>query len=236
MKKLGVNIDHVATLRQARKEGVPDPVFAAKICEQAGADSIVCHLREDRRHINEDDVRKLRKIVKTKLNLEISLNKEIVSIAEKIRPDYAMFVPERRQEITTEGGLDIIKNAQRIEEAVSILKKMITISFFIDPIKVQIKKSKELGAKIVELHTGSYAHAKTSTIQKHKLKELCTAAEYAKTLGLIVHAGHGLKYENVTSVANIKEIDELNIGHAIISRAVFVGLANAVKEMKSLIQ
>jgi len=237
MPKLGVNVDHVATLRQARREFDPDPIAAAKICEQSGANSIVAHLREDRRHINEHDIRRLRKIVKTRLNLEMSLNEEIVQIAAAIRPDEATLVPEKRAEITTEGGLDVIRHFSRIKKTVQILqKKKIAVSLFIDPVKKQIKKTQESGATIIELHTGRYDHVQTKIAQARELKKIKDMTQYAQSLGLIVNAGHGLKYHNTKPIARIPGIEELNIGHSIIARAVFVGLAAAVKEMAKIIK
>ena len=237
MTKLGVNIDHVATLRQARKEFDPDPVKAAAIAERCGADSIVCHLREDRRHINESDVLRLKRSVRTKLNLEMSVDPSIVAFALKVRPDYAMLVPERRTEVTTEGGLDVIKHRRRIKSAVARLKKKgITVSIFIDPVKEQIDAAHALGAKIIELHTGHYANAKNAAARQKELNKIKACAAYARRLGLMVHAGHGLKYHNVGPLARIKDIDELNIGHAIISQAIFTGLADAVRKMKRLVR
>jgi len=237
MPKLGINVDHVATLRQARKEFDPDPIQAAKIAGRSGADTIVCHLREDRRHINDKDVALLRKKLKTKLNLEMSLDPNIINIACKIRPNYAMLVPERREEVTTEGGLDVIKHKTRIKRAIRKLKsKKIIVSLFIDPVKTQIDCTKELGAEIIELHTGAYANAATDTKRSREFKKIERCAAYAKKLGLTVHAGHGLKYQNVRRIAKIKDIDELNIGHSIVSEAVFSGFANAVKKMKRLVK
>jgi len=236
MPKLGVNIDHVATLRQARREFDPNPIVAAKICEQAGADSIVAHLREDRRHINENDIRQLRKVIATRLNLEISLNREIVEIAVRIKPDEATLVPEKRAEITTEGGLDVARHFHRIKQTVSTLQdRNITVSLFIDPIKKQIKKAQESGATAIELHTGRYDHVQTKTSQMKELKKIKNMAHYAQSLGLTVNAGHGLKYHNTKTIACIPGIEELNIGHSIISRAIFVGLESAVKEMAKLV-
>jgi len=237
MPKLGVNVDHIATLRQARREFDPDPIAAARICEQAGADSIVAHLREDRRHINEHDIRKLRKVVKTRLNLEMSLNTGIVEIAAAIRPDEATLVPEKRAEITTEGGLDVIRHFNRITKVVRVLqKKKIAVSLFIDPVKRQIKKAQESGATIIELHTGRYDHVQVKAARAYELKKIKNMTRYAQSLGLIVNAGHGLKYHNTKPIARIEGIEELNIGHSIISRAVFVGLKMAVKEMKAIVQ
>jgi len=236
MPKLGVNIDHVATLRQARLECDPDPITAAQICEQAGADSIVAHLREDRRHINERDVRQLRKVIKTRLNLEMSLNKKIVQIAMSIKPDEATLVPEKRSEITTEGGLDVVRHFNRVKKTVAVLQNQrIAVSLFIDPIKKQIQKAQESGATVIELHTGRYDHASTKTSQARELRKIKKMTQYALNLGLTVNAGHGLKYHNTKTIARIPGIKELNIGHSIISRAVFVGLESAVKEMKGLV-
>ena len=232
MPKLGVNIDHVATLRQARREFDPDPVEAARICERAGANSIVAHLREDRRHIRDKDVRRLKESVKSRLNLEMSLNPEIVEIAAAIRPHQVTLVPEKRQEITTEGGLDVVANASRIKRAgASLTRQGIGISLFVDPDPRQIKKTKELGIGIVELHTGGYARASLKGRAKRELDKLRRMTGLARELGLVVNAGHGLNYDNTQAVAGIEGIEELNIGHAIVSRAVFVGLKKAVKEM-----
>ncbi len=237
MPKLGVNVDHVATLRQARREFDPDPIAAAKICEKAGADSIVAHLREDRRHINDHDIRQLRKIIKTRLNLEMSVNESIIRIAKRIRPDEATLVPEKRAEITTEGGLDVIRHFNRTAKAVEALQKSkIAVSLFIDPVKNQIKKAQESGATIIELHTGRYDLVQTKIAQKQELKKIKDMTQYAQSLGLIVSAGHGLKYHNTKPIARIPGMEELNIGHSIISRAVFVGLESAVKEMIQIIK
>ncbi|MFH1778566.1 MAG: pyridoxine 5'-phosphate synthase [Candidatus Omnitrophota bacterium] len=237
MPKLGVNVDHVATLRQARGGIEPDPVLAARICEAAGCDSIVCHLREDRRHINERDVYLLRKTVKTRLNLEMSVAKDIVKIALDVRPDEATLVPERRKELTTEGGLDCIKGKKQLADVIYKLRRRgIIVSLFIDPNKRQIKAASDLGTDFIELHTGEYANAKDERRKKTELKKLIDSTKYAIDLGLRVNAGHGLNYNNVNGVAHIKNIEELNIGHSIISRAVFVGLDKAVKEMLVLIK
>ncbi len=237
MVKLGVNIDHVATLRQARGGVEPDPISAALTCESAGADSIVAHLREDRRHINDKDLKLLRDSVKTKLNLEMSIQKEIVEIALKTRPNQATLVPEKRQELTTEGGLDVISLEKQIKDTVSQLKqKGIMVSLFIEPDKKQIEKSKQVNADFIELHTGKYSNSKTREEFNQRLLELIEATRFAKEIGLGVNAGHGLNYQNVTQVAKIEGIEELNIGHSVISRAVFVGLGQAVKEMKELIR
>ncbi|MCK5214049.1 MAG: pyridoxine 5'-phosphate synthase [Candidatus Omnitrophica bacterium] len=236
MPKLGVNIDHVATLRQARREFEPDPIAAAAICEKAGADSIVCHLREDRRHINENDVRNLRRTVRTYLNLEMSLNKEIILLTAKLKPDQATIVPEKRQEITTEGGLDVKKHFRKIKEAAEFLtSKGIAVSLFIDPDQKQIDESCRAGVNMIELHTGQYAAARTKKQLGKELKIIDNMTRYATQSGLVVNAGHGLKYDNTRTVSKIKNIAELNIGHSIISRAVFVGLEKAVKEMRRLV-
>lgn len=237
MVKLGVNIDHVATLRQARRGKEPDPVWAAAICELAGCHSIVVHLREDRRHINERDLRLLRSTVKVKLNLEMSIAKEIVDIACEVKPDQATLVPERREEITTEGGLDVVTYFSQIKEVVERLhKEGIVVSLFIDPIEMQIKKAKEVKVEFVELHTGAYANAENEIEIERELMRLVQATQIAKGIGLRVNAGHGLNYLNVRNVAKIPGVEELNIGHAIISRAVFVGLEKAVKEMLELLK
>ena len=235
MPKLGINIDHVATLRQARRECEPDPIEAARICVAAGADSIVAHLREDRRHINDDDIRKLRKVIKIRFNLEMSINREIVKIACRIKPSQATLVPERRQEITTEGGLDVVGQFAKIKNVVGTLERNgIAASLFIDPVRVQIQRAAETGARIIELHTGQYARARTKSVSAQELKRLKECARFAKILGLTVNVGHGLNYYNTHAVARIQGIHELNIGHSIISRAVFVGIKKAVKEMLRL--
>ena len=237
MPKLGVNIDHVATIREARKTYMPDPVEAARLCEDAGCDSIVCHLREDRRHIKDADVVTLRETVRTRLNLEMSIASGIVDIACKIRPDQATLVPERRQEVTTEGGLDVKKNLKKIRPVVLRLKDSgIDVSLFINPQASQIDATAAAGASIIELHTGEYANAKTDAARKRELEILKRATKYALSLGLEVNAGHGLNYENVRDVSGIKGINELNIGHSIISRSVFVGISAAVKEMMEAIR
>jgi pyridoxine 5-phosphate synthase len=237
MPKLGVNIDHIATLRQLRRGQLPDPCFAAVVCELAGCDSIVAHLREDRRHINECDLAMLKETVKTRLNLEMSTAPEIVDIACKIRPNQATLVPEKRQELTTEGGLDVSSNQKRIKEVVKKLSSCgIKVSLFIDPVKKQISAAKKIGAPLIELHTGQYANAKTESKRNIYLKDLVKAVEYARKIGLRVNAGHGLDYQNVTPIAKIKGIEELNIGYSIVCRAVFVGLDKAVREMLALIR
>jgi len=235
MPKLGVNIDHIATLRQARGGQSPNPIEGARLCEKAGAHSIVAHLREDRRHINDQDIKNLRKSVQTRFNLEMSINADIVSIACAIKPDQATLVPEKRQELTTEGGLDVVKHFSRIKKVVAILqKRKIIVSLFIDPQKNQILKSKETGAQSIELHTGSYANAKTKQSLNHELKKIRNAVSLGKNLGLIVNAGHGLNYRNTQAIAAIKGINELNIGHAIIAKAIVDGLPQAVRNMAKI--
>jgi len=236
MPKLGVNIDHVATLRQARRGIEPEPVFAALVCEVAGADSIVAHLREDRRHIKERDLYILKKVIKTKLNMEMSVAGEIVEIACDLKPAQATLVPEKRQELTTEGGLDVISNFNKIKRAAQKLEKQgITVSLFIDPDKKQIDASEKTGVRMVELHTGRYADAKDEKQQGRYFKELKNAVSYAGKKGMVVNAGHGLNYYNAARVAGIKGIEEFNIGYSIICRAILIGLERAVAEMKVLI-
>ncbi|MFH1778283.1 MAG: pyridoxine 5'-phosphate synthase [Candidatus Omnitrophota bacterium] len=237
MIKLGVNIDHVATLRQARKGTEPDPIWAAAIAELSGADCITVHLREDRRHISKRDVEILRRTVRTKLNLEMSIASEIVSIALEIKPQQATLVPEKREEITTEGGLDVLANEKLIKETVKELQiKGIAVSLFIDPEKAQIEAAKRTGAEFIELHTGRYANINHEAQEKKELANLHESAIFAVSLGLRVNAGHGLNYWNTKAlVKKITIIEELNIGHAIISRAVFAGLERAVREMKKLL-
>ncbi|MBI5124414.1 MAG: pyridoxine 5'-phosphate synthase [Candidatus Omnitrophica bacterium] len=237
MAKLGVNIDHVATIREVRKISYPDPVEAAIICEEAGCDSIVCHLREDRRHIKDSDVMRLRRIVTTRLNLEMSVAQDIVQIACKIRPDQATLVPEKRKELTTEGGLDVVKCKKRIAEVVKRFSGAgIETSLFINPSKNQIDASSRAGAKIIELHTGVYANANTVRVKQKELDNIVRAVKYALSLGLEVNAGHGLNYNNVREIAAIKGINELNIGHSIVARACLVGMRQAVEEMLDLIR
>jgi pyridoxine 5-phosphate synthase len=231
---LGVNIDHVATLRQARRERYPDPVDAALAAEGAGADSITLHLREDRRHIQEADVRGLRPLLQTRMNLEMAVTDEMLALAAEVRPADCCFVPERRQEITTEGGLDVLAGAVRVREATAQLTAAgVRVALFIDPDPRQIEAAREAGAPVVELHTGAYAGAE-GTRAATELERLRTGARLAASLGLEVHAGHGLNYHNVQTVAALPEIVELNIGHALIARALFVGLTNAVRDMKAL--
>ena len=232
MPKLGVNIDHIATLRQARREEDPDPIAAAKICQSAGVDSIVAHLREDRRHIQDKDIQNLKKELSIPLNLEMSIADDIVDIACDLVPKQATLVPEKREEITTEGGLDIVLNADAIARAVKRLKaKGVLVSLFVDPEKDQIDKTKEIDADMIEIHTGQYDRG----ISEKEFDKIADMTNYANKLGLIVAAGHGLKYHNTRKIAEIPNMSELNIGHSIISRSVFVGLENAVKEMIDLV-
>ena len=237
MRKLGVNIDHVATLREASGGIEPDPIQAAEACERAGCDGIVAHLREDRRHINDNDLRALRKQIGTKLNLEMSCSPEIVDIACSVKPDQATLVPERRQELTTEGGLNVVQEFSKVKEVVEALRKEgIIVSIFVDPDEEQIRASSKVGAQLVELHTGCYANTTNGGDIGYELAKLANAKDLAIGLGLGVAAGHGLNYKNVKPVAQIPGIEELNIGDAIISRAVFSGLEQAVREMIELIR
>lgn len=237
MARLGVNIDHVATIRETRKIFYPDPVEAAAISEEAGCDSIVCHLREDRRHIKDADVKRLRQTVLTRLNLEMSIAKDIVDIACAVKPDQTTLVPEKRKELTTEGGLDVVKYEKRIASVIKRFEERgIETSLFIGPSKKQIDASRDIGAKIVELHTGEYANAKNVSIMSKELDKIRRAAEYALSLGMEVNAGHGLNYSNVREIACIEGLNELNIGHSIISRAVLIGLRQAVEEMLELVR
>lgn len=235
MVKLGVNIDHVATLRQARRGKIPDVIEAALIAEKSGADGIVVHLREDRRHIQEKDVIALRKNIKTKLNLEMAPTPSMVSFACKVKPDSICLVPEKREELTTEGGLNILKQKEKVKMAVSQLKQSgICVSIFVDPEMRQLTASKEVGADCVELHTGSYSEKENSLYRKSEFHKLVVAAQMARKLGLILNAGHGLDYDNVVPVAKIEGMNELNIGFSILARSLFIGLGHAVSEMKSL--
>ncbi|MCE5360728.1 pyridoxine 5'-phosphate synthase [Candidatus Igneacidithiobacillus taiwanensis] len=237
MIALGVNIDHVATLRQARGTLYPDPLEAAFVAERAGADAITAHLREDRRHIQERDVTLLRQVLRTRLNLEMAVNEDVLTIAERLRPSDCCLVPERRAELTTEGGLDVLGQQQRITEATQRLGAAgVRVSLFIDPDPKQIEAACAVGAPAIELHTGSYANASSRQEAQAQLALLQKAAQQAHDLGLQVNAGHGLDYTNVAAVAAIPEIAELNIGHAIIAHAVFVGLENAVREMKRIME
>ncbi len=237
MPKLGVNIDHVATLRQARGGLEPDPVEAALICEKAGCDSIVAHLREDRRHINDEDIIGLRKAVTTRFNLEMSINPEIVDMALKLGPDQVTLVPEKRQELTTEGGLSVIKYEKKLALIAGLFnKKGIEVSVFIGPDKEEIRAAIYIGITTIEIHTGEYSLARDKKSMDREFKKIKDSTDYALSKGLVVNAGHGLNYANVKRIADIKGMNELNIGHTIISRAVFAGLSKAVKDMKALIK
>ena len=235
--RLGVNIDHIATVRQARRGRVPDPVEAALVCERAGATSIVCHLREDRRHIQDDDVRRLKERITTRLNLEMSIARDVVEAALAIRPHQVTLVPERRQELTTEGGLDVVRLAKKLQPILQEFHgRGIEVSLFIDPSSDQLQAATDLGAAIVELHTGRYANATTARERSRELEALQRGATQGRGLGLIMAAGHGLEYENIGEIIAIPEIVELNIGFSIITRALAVGLEQAVGEMAQLLQ
>jgi pyridoxine 5-phosphate synthase len=237
MPRLGVNIDHIATVRQARGVMYPDPVTAVGVVELAGANGIVCHLREDRRHIQDRDLRILREVVQTRLNLEMAATEEMTRIALATKPNIVTLVPEKREELTTEGGLDVIKFFPSLEKAVQRLHRGgIPVSLFVDPQKDQIQASEDVGASVIEIHTGHYCEAKTPAQEDAELKKILDAVAEASRRNLQIAAGHGLNYVNVRRVAEIKEIEELNIGHSIIARAVLVGLDRAVREMIELIK
>lgn len=232
---LGVNIDHVASLRQSRLTRYPDPVYAAGLAEQAGADSITIHLREDRRHIQERDLQILTQTVQTRINLEMAVTDDMVAIAKKYKPADCCLVPERREELTTEGGLDVSAMYDRVAKACRQLSEAgIRVSLFIDPMREQIELAAKLGAPAIELHTGHYANQIESEQQSEILHTIINSAKYATELGLQVNAGHGLHYHNVQAISAIKEIRELNIGHAIVARSIYEGLPKAVREMKRL--
>ena len=236
MATLGVNIDHVATIRQARRAPEPDPVWAAALAELGGADAITVHLREDRRHIQDRDLEVLRRTVQVKLNLEGAIAPAMVEIACLVKPDQVTLVPERREEITTEGGLDVVVHRAATQEAVRRLHGAgIAVSLFIDPSPEQIAAAAELGVEAVELHTGSYANATTAAEQGLRLTDLARGGELVRRAGLALAAGHGLTYRNVVPVARLEGMGELNIGHSIVARAVLVGFTQAVKEMKALL-
>jgi pyridoxine 5-phosphate synthase len=237
MPRLGVNIDHIATIRQARGVSYPDPITAAGLVELAGANGIVCHLREDRRHIQDRDLRILREVVQSRLNLEMAATEEMTRIALAIKPNIVTLVPEKREELTTEGGLDVIKFLPSLKKTIQRLHKGgIPVSLFVDPQKDQIKASEDVGARVIEIHTGHYCEAKTPSREDEELKKILDAVAEAAHRNLQIAAGHGLNYVNVRRVAEIKEIEELNIGHSIIARAVLVGLDRAVREMIDLIK
>jgi pyridoxine 5-phosphate synthase len=236
MAILGVNIDHVATVRQARRTNEPDPVWAAALAELGGADGITIHLREDRRHIQERDLRILRDTVTVKLNLEMACDESVLRIAREVKPDQATLVPERREEVTTEGGLEIYHQKARVGEVVRQLRDAgISVSLFLDPDPRQIETAAALGADAVELHTGQYALAKPGKAQQLELAQLQRAGAEIRASGMVLHAGHGLTYRNLQPIATIEGMHELNIGHSIIARALMVGLVEAVREMKRLV-
>jgi len=229
-QRLYINVDHVATLRQARKTDEPDPVTAATLCEDAGAEGITAHLREDRRHMQDDDIVKLANSVRTVFNLEMALTDEMLSIAERLKPYQVTLVPERREEVTTEGGLDVSRDPDKLRAGLARLKRAgVRTSLFIDPDVGAVQRSHDLGADAIELHTGTYAHDASNA---RSLRALVDASELGRSLGLAVHAGHGLTVRNVGPVAAIAAIEELNIGHSIVSRAIFVGLARSIAEMR----
>ena len=235
MIRLGINVDHVATVRQARGIDVPDPVEAALLAEQAGADGITVHLREDRRHIQERDVRLLRERARSKVNLEMAVTPAMVAFAESLQPEDACFVPEKREELTTEGGLDVVAHKAKVKDAVDRLQgRGIHVSLFIDPVKGQIETAKSIGAHAIEIHTGAYCNT-TGAAREKELEAIVDAALLARRMGLEVHGGHGLNYDNVLPIAKIPEMVELNIGHSIIARAVIAGIAQAVREMRELL-
>lgn len=237
MVRLGVNVDHIATLREARKGKLPDPIAAAVLAEMAGAHGIVCHLREDRRHIKDKDLYLLKEIVKTHLNMEMAPTDEMVKIATEVVPDMVTLVPERREEITTEGGLDVLSNFEYLQEAITILRaNNIVVSLFIDPDINQIKAAVRVKADYVELHTGNYANAESLHRVADEMERIRSMAVAANKLGLGVSAGHGLNYQNVREIANIPQIEELNIGHAIMARAMLVGMERAVRDMLDLMR
>ena len=234
--RLGVNIDHIATVRQARRGRLPDPVEAALTCERAGADSVVCHLREDRRHIQDADVRRLRRAVRTSLNLEMSIAPDVVAAALAIRPHQVTLVPERRQELTTEGGLDVVRLRRRLAPLIRTFhERGITVSLFVDPSTRQIEAAHAVGARLIELHTGRFANVGGRPRAARELAALSKAAQRGAGLGLVVAAGHGLDYGNARAVCDIPQVKELNIGYAIIVRALSTGLEEAVREMAALI-
>lgn len=234
--QLAINIDHVATLRNARGGSEPDPVHAAEICERAGAVGIVCHLREDRRHIRDLDVRRLRSSIKTKLDLEMAATDEIIGIALDVKPELVTLVPEKRQELTTEGGLDVVQQRGRLRDVIrSFHEKKILVSLFVDPVETQIRTSREIGADMVELHTGEYANARSKRDVSSQLERIQAMAKFGVSLGLTVNGGHGLDYRNTAPIAAIREIHEVSIGHAVITRALMVGLENAVREMLAIV-
>lgn len=234
--RLAINVDHIATLREARKDVEPDPVTAAHICELAGAEGIVCHLREDRRHINDRDLKLLRETIKTKLDLEMAASEELLRIAIDTLPDLSTLVPEKRQELTTEGGLNIKENLEYLTDYIKELHKHdINVSVFIDPIEEQIEAAAQAGADFIEIHTGEYANSRTEEHVRKNLLKIEKAAKYAKSLNLKINAGHGINYLNIIPLIKIKEIEEMSIGFAIIARAAFIGLDRAIRDMINII-
>ena len=237
MPRLSVNIDHIATIRQARRGSEPDPVAAAVLAELAGAEGIIAHLREDRRHVQDRDLRLLRETVQTKLNLEMAATEEMQRIALEVKPEITTLVPEKREELTTEGGLEVASRTEFMKSYISRLQQGgILVSLFIDPDDIQIAAARKSGADWVEIHTGAYANAKTEEDRRREFEKITEAAKLAGSLGLRVGAGHGLNYVNAGKIARIPEVEELNIGHSIISRAALVGIERAVREMKALIE
>lgn len=237
MVKLGVNIDHVATLREARKVSYPDPIYAAVLAELGGCDGITVHLREDRRHIKERDLYILKDTIKTRLNLEMSTSDEIVEIALKVKPDMVTLVPEKRQELTTEGGLDVVRNRREIEEVIKIFKKEnIDVFIFIDADRKQIDMAKNIGADGIEIHTGRYADARSKKDIESEFLKIKDALQFSLDIELVTSAGHGLNYQNVRKIAELTGLYELNIGHSIVSYAVYVGMERAVREMVNIIR
>jgi pyridoxine 5-phosphate synthase len=235
--RLGVNVDHVATLRQARRASYPDPVAAAMLAELAGADQITIHLREDRRHIQDRDLQVMRRTVATRLNLEMAATQEMVKIAYEVRPDACTLVPERREELTTEGGLDVVSGRDAVRRVVKTLRDAeIQVSLFVDPDLDQVKAAHRVEAEVIEIHTGRYCDARLAGDRRRELARIVDAAKAAVKLGLRVAAGHGLNYQNVLPVAAIREIEEFNIGHSIVARALLVGMGQAVREMKDLLE
>jgi len=237
MKRLGVNVDHVATVREARKIDEPDPVFAAYLAELGGADSIICHLREDRRHIQDRDLELLKKTIKTRLNLEMAPVQEMIRIALNTKPNTVTFVPERREELTTEGGLNVALNTDHLKKIIDIFHEAeITVSLFIDADLDQVKASHKVGADIIEFHTGRYVESRGEYESSKRFDEILNAVKFASKLKMRVSAGHGLNYRNIQNLLQIDEIEEFNIGHSIVARAVIVGFERAVREMKDIIQ
>ena len=234
---LGVNIDHVATLRQARGTRYPDPIYAAQRAEEAGADGITLHLREDRRHIQDRDLILLKEVCQTRINLEMAITDEMLGIATELKPEYCCLVPEKREELTTEGGLDVVKHFNLVKEACERLAEQdIDVSLFIDADLAQIDAARQCGASTIEIHTGHWADAQGKKAKADYYQRIVDASIYAQKAGLVVNAGHGLNYHNVESIASIPELNELNIGHAIIAHALFVGIGPAVTEMKQLMR